>query len=167
MDCSHHKRCNRRFNKLAAMLRDAKVAPEQGLRRGRSEANHNPRLKDRDFRIQPWTAGGNLSGIGLFVNTALASRLPFEVFDRIGHINFRSIDSCFHQSFVEQCSGGTDKWLALEVFLVPGLFPYKNHFGVWSALAKDRLRSALPKVASLAVFCRFLQRRDSRVYWKQ
>jgi len=77
---SHHQGRELKLQKLAAMLGDPEIAAEQRLGRSGAQADDNLRLQEGDFRIKPRAAGGNLSGIALFVDAALAAGFPLRVF---------------------------------------------------------------------------------------
>src|SRR5689334_10488825 len=149
------------------MLRHTKLPAEQRLRCRGPQANHYFGFQDANFRVQPRTTGGNLGCIRFFVDAALSTRLPFKVFYSISNINLRSVNSCFHQSFVQQSAGRPHKGLTLEIFLIAGLFAHKDNFGLPFPFTKNGLRPALPQVASLAFLRCLLQRRKGRVWRNQ
>src|ERR1700730_2066781 len=144
MHRSHHEWGERRVKKLAPMLSHAKISPEQGLRRSCSQADHYLRPKNGNFRIQPGPAGGYLGGGWFFVNETFSARFPFKVFDGVRDVNSFSIDSRFHQSLIQQSACWTHKGFPFPVLPISRLFPDKDNFGIWLALATDGLRSALP-----------------------
>src|SRR6202008_3085644 len=64
---------------------------------GSTEPNHNLWLNQLDLRLEPGMAGLNFSRSRFLVQSALAKRLPFKVFDRIGDITEITIDLCLVQ----------------------------------------------------------------------
>src|SRR6185369_15740072 len=109
MDGCRDKRRQRRLDKFSAMLGDAKLRSEQSLRRGRSQADDDPRFDDGDFRVEPGTASSYFAGIGFFVNAPLAARFPLKMLYDIRDVNFCTVDARFFQSAIEQLAGGADK----------------------------------------------------------
>jgi hypothetical protein len=99
---------------------------------------------DGDFGFEPWPACRDLRRIRLFVNAALPSRLPFEVLHGIGDVNFGSVNSSFDERAVEQLSGWSHEWPAIEVLIIPGLFADQHDFGARRTSAKNRLRGITP-----------------------
>jgi len=81
-----------------------------------------------------------------------ASLFKLEMLDGIGDITLRAIDVCFLQARVEQPAGGADKWMALQVFVIAGLFADKHDARIVSALAKNQLGGILVKIATFAAF---------------
>lgn len=79
MHGGHHDGREWRFQELAATLGDAKVAAQQGLRRGGAEANDNFRTECGDFGIEPRVAGSYFRSIGFFVDATFSTRFPLEV----------------------------------------------------------------------------------------
>jgi hypothetical protein len=120
---------------------------------------------DGDFGFEPWPARCDLGRIWLFVNAALASRLPFEVLHGVGDVNFGSVNSRFDERAVKQLSGWSDEWPAIEVFIVPGLFADQYDFGVRRTSAENRLRGIAPQIASAAIAGSILQFRESWIGW--
>ena len=140
------------FEELAAALRDAECATEQGLRGGGAETDHDFGLEQCDFGIEPWAAGGDFRAIWFFVDAAFAARLPFEMFDGVGDIGFVAIDAGLLERGVEEFSGGADEWLALAIFLVAWLLADENDARFAGAIAEDGLRGVFVEVAGFAMF---------------
>jgi hypothetical protein len=78
------------------------------------------------------------------VYAALASRLPFEVLNRIGDINVVAINASGLKRFVEELSCGTNERPPLQVFLIARLFTHEHHLGTNAAFAKHGLSASLP-----------------------
>src|SRR4051812_47202828 len=109
------------FGPLAALLRDAELAAEEGLRRRCSEADEHVRADDGELRLQPRTARGQLAPARLRVDAALAPRLPLEVLDRVRHVGRSPVDARLHERLVQESAGGAYEWCALPVLTVAGL----------------------------------------------
>ena len=148
---SHHQGRQLELQKLTAMLGDPEIAAKQRLGRSGSQADDDLRLPEGDFRIQPRTAGGNLSGIGLFVDAALAAGFPLEVFHGIRDIGFAAVDARFDHGMIEDSAGRADKGLARKILLMAGLFTHKHDFRVRRTAAENGLRPPFPKVAGSTV----------------
>ena len=144
MNRGRHGGSERGFQKLTAVLGHAKLAPKQGLRGGGSHTNYHLRTHDGNFGVKPWPACRNLRGIRLFVNAALASRLPFEVLYGIGDVNFGSINSRFNQGAVEKFPGRSNERAAVEVLIIPGLFSDQHDFAARRSGAEYGLSGIAP-----------------------
>ena len=149
----HDVGSERRFEKFAAMLSDAKVAPEEGLGGGCTEADDHFGFERGNFRFEPGTAGGDFGGVWLFVDAALAARFPLEMLHCVGDVNFLAVDARFGEGGVEKFACRADEGKPFEVFLITGLFADEHDFRGRTAVAEDGLGGALPEVAILAVFC--------------
>lgn len=90
---------------------------------------------------------------------------PFEVFDRIGHVNFVALDLRFFERTVEQTTGGSDEGMTLPVFLISRLFADKYHARPSRTFAKNRLSGVFIKVAALAMLGGLAQRRHGALRW--
>src|SRR5215475_10083041 len=100
MQCRHNRRKSWRVLNLSVVLRDAERRSEQSLGRGCSERNDQLWMHGFEFRVEPWSTGGDLLHGWLFVDAHLAARLPLEVLDRICDIDFAAIDLSFFKSLV-------------------------------------------------------------------
>src|SRR5438034_3507528 len=136
------------MNPLAAVLSHAKITSQDALCGGCAQQYNNFRLHYFDFGVQPRAAGGNLDGIGLFMNTPLAARLPLEVLHNIRYVNIIAIDAGCGQSFVQHRACRAYEWPALKVLFVSRLLAYHHHASVGPALAEYGLRSEPPKITS-------------------
>ena len=67
----------------ASFAGDAERRSEQGLCGGGAQEHEDAWLHDGELAVEPRTAGGNLHPIGLVVDPARASGLPFEMFHGI------------------------------------------------------------------------------------
>src|SRR6266850_6534614 len=118
VDRRQHALGPRRVHPAAALLGDAEAGPEQGLRRGRAEANHGLRLDDVELGLQPRQARADLRLVGLGVDAPLPARLPLEVLHHVGDVDVAAVDAGLGQRAVEQLAGGPDERTPGEVFLV-------------------------------------------------
>ena len=140
----HYDGRERGFQELAAMLGDAKVATQQGLRRGGAHANDYFRMKRGDFGFEPRPASCYFPGAGFFVDAAFSSGLPFKMLHGVGAVNFFAVNSCFRKRLIQEVAGGADEWFAFQVFVIARLFADKNNFCVGQALAEHCLRGVFP-----------------------
>lgn len=86
---------------LAVGLRDFERGTKQGLSSDRPKADDQPGMHNFQFCLKPGAASMDLLYAGLFVNAELSARLPFEMLDGIGDVNFSAIDTGFFQAFIE------------------------------------------------------------------
>src|SRR6478672_9421262 len=111
-----------RFNELAPLFGDAKFWTEQSLRRGGAEGHNYFWFDYGDFSLEPGTASRDFAGVGFFMNAAFATRFPFEMFDNIGDVSLRTIETSFVERAIKQTAGRTDKRFAREIFFIAWLF---------------------------------------------
>src|SRR5437870_6140639 len=88
------------------------------------------------------------------MNSALTSRLPFEMFHCVRDVNLGSINSSFFERLIHDFSGRSNKGLTGDIFIIPWLFADEHHRCAFRALAKNGLRRALEKVTGLTIFRR-------------
>ena len=124
----------------------AATAPRQTRMRG---------LDERDLRLEPRSARGDLGRVRLRVNAALAARLPLEMFHHVGEVHQLPLDSRLLERPVEQTAGRADEWMACDVFLVARLLADHHDLGMPGALTENRLRGARVEVARPAARRRF------------
>src|SRR5437764_1157708 len=86
-----------------------------------------------------------------FDDVVLLCALTFVLLEHVGEVRLRAIDASFFERIVEQTSCRANKWFALEIFFVTGLFADEKNFSATRAFAKDSLRASLPEVAGFAV----------------
>src|SRR5882724_5235430 len=79
------------------------------------------------------------------MDSALTSRLPFEMLHRIRHINVASIDSSLFERLVHDFSCRSDERFASDILVIPRLFSNQHDWRGFGSLAKDSLRGALVK----------------------
>ena len=84
------------------------------------------------------------------MNAFFAPRFKLEMLYRVGHINFRPVDPCLKQRLIPDVSGWPNEWLALQVFLVTGLFPHKHDLRFCRPFSKYCLRRVPVKFAPFA-----------------
>lgn len=66
-----------------------------------------------------------------FVDTQFAAWLPFEVLDRIRHVDLAPVDLSFFQALVQQFARRADKGAALFVLMISGRFTDHHHGDLW------------------------------------
>jgi hypothetical protein len=66
------------------------------------------------------------------------------MFDDVGYVNVRPINSGCGQGPIQDSTGRSNEWTALQVFFVSGLLAYHHHSGIGDSLAKDSLGAKLP-----------------------
>ena len=142
MNSGGHWAIRRRKN-LTAMLGNAKLRSQQSLCSGCSQANDNAGKDGCDFLLQPRTASHNFQRIGLLMEPNLAPRLPFEMLNRVGQVNFGSIDAGRLQALIQQLTGRTDKGSPLLIFAITGLFADQKYRGANIAFTKHNLGRVL------------------------
>src|SRR6185312_5913916 len=128
--------------------RDAKAAPEQLLRRGRSERDDQLGPDHGELGLEPRAARGQLARVGLLVQPSLAAGLPFEVLHGIGDVDLVAIDTGGHQRLVQEPSRRPDERVALPVLLIAGLLTDEHDARVTRPLAEHGLRRASIEVAA-------------------
>src|SRR6266496_6117065 len=163
MNCCHNVWSERRFDELPTLPCHSKLCPQQSLRCCCSENNDYYRLYQSNLCLKPGPASGDLLCVRLFMNPALSSWFPFEVFDNICDISLRAIYACFFKCGIEQSSSRTYKWFTCEIFFVTRLFANKNNFGSRPAFAKNSLRASLPKITGFAISGSFFKQWKCRL----
>ena len=101
-----HERGERRRDELAPMRRHLELTAEQRLRRRSPQADDHARLDHLDLGGQPRPAGGDLTGVGLFVDSPLSPRDPLEVLHHVGDVRIAAIDLGLGERAIEQLAGG-------------------------------------------------------------
>src|SRR5438094_10035891 len=96
------------------------------------------------------------------MNSALTSRLPFEMFHCVRHINVASIDSSLFERLVHDFSRRSNKGLTGDIFIIPWLFADEHHRCACPALAKNGLRRALENATGPTIFRRLPDGRPAR-----
>jgi hypothetical protein len=117
--------------------------------------------------VEPRPARANLLHVRLFVNPALPSRLPLEVFDHVGEIHATPFDVRLYQSFVEHSTCRADEGSPLDVLSVAGLLTNEHDLGGPRALSEHGLRAGLPQIACPAGGGSLSQRRQTATYRNQ
>lgn len=146
------------LDEAAAFFGHAPCGSEDRLRRAGSEAYQNRGANHRHFRFEPRLAGSQLSAVRLLVNSPLAAFFEFEMLHGVGDIDGKAIDTGFDQRAIEEAAGGSDKWMALAVFLITGLFTNEHDGSRTLAFAEDSLSGMFVQIASVAGLHGLLQR---------
>src|SRR5438874_4254632 len=147
----HHVRREWRRDQLPALLGHFESRGDERLSGGSTEADNDLRLQDPDLGVEPQPAGGDLAPIRLFVQAPLPRRAPLEVLHRVRDVDRVTVDSRGVEGFVQDAPRRPDERLAGDVLFVARLLADEDDLGGPAALAKYRLRRALPQVASLAM----------------
>src|SRR3954470_12464227 len=138
-----------RGDERAPLLRDPEAASEQRLRRGRAEQHQHARLHERDFRLEPRTAGGNFRTVRLRMNAALAARLPLEMLYDVRDVDDPTIDAGLDERTIEQLSSRADERMACEILRIARLLAHHHHFGAARTFTEYRLCPTLVQVTRL------------------
>ena len=75
------------------------------------------------------------------MNTTLSARFPLEVFDCVGDVAFRAVDSYCPQGLVQNAAGWANKRLPNRVFFIAGLFANEEYIDVWSSFGRGRSKA--------------------------
>ena len=110
---------------LPVLFGDSKLPAQQGLRCGCSQADPSIWFYAVHFGIKPRATGVYFGGVWLVMNTALAARLPLEMFHNIGKVHCVAIDSNALKRFVQDSASWAHKWFAREVLIVARLFAHQ------------------------------------------
>jgi hypothetical protein len=86
----------------------------------------------------------DLACVGTLMQPSLATRLGFEMFDCVGHINPSAVYAGFKESLVHQLSRRTDEWTTVKVFLVSRLLAHEHDLSVRPSLSEHRLSRVFP-----------------------
>src|SRR4051794_28506052 len=120
MDGRHHVWRERRRHELAALLRHAKSAPEQRLRSRGSKAHDHERVHEIDLHPEPWTARVDLGRTRTPVEPPLPAWFPFEMLDRIRHVDLVAFDAGGLERTIQQSPGRADERPPGAVLLITG-----------------------------------------------
>ena len=82
--------------------------------------------------------------------STFAPRLPFEMFDGIGHIDLRTIDPDLGKSLFHQTPRRSNERMPAQVFLVSGHLADEHNSRRNISFAENRLRGVYVNVAALA-----------------
>src|SRR4051794_5472851 len=160
MDRREHVRRQVRLDRLAALARNAEAPPEERLRRRRAEAHEHGRLHDRELRVEPRPARGDLRPSRLRVDPPLAARLPLEVLDDVRHVGARPVDPRLLERLVQKATRGTDEWMPFAVLPIARLLADEHELGPRRAFPEHRLSARPPERTRLASGRGFAQRSE-------
>ena len=138
-------------------VRVQQLAPVLGHAELTAEQHQDARLDRLQLGLEPGSAGRHLGPVRFLVDAPLASRLPFEVLDRVRRVGQRTVDPGSRERLVEELAGGSHEWSAGKVLLVSGLLANEHDLGGGRPLAEDGLGSELPQAAALAACCGLAQ----------
>src|SRR5215469_10406730 len=120
----------------AAQLGHGRIDGEQRLGSHSAEGHDGLGLDNLDLPKQVWRAG--------FAFFALGSAIArWTALDDVGDINVFAAQSHRLDHVIQQLSGATDEWLALNVFVGTGSFTDEHQIGTRIAYAKDNLLASL------------------------
>src|SRR3954452_7433493 len=85
---------------------------------------------------------------GRFMHATLAARLPFEMLDGIGNVEFGAIEAGVHECTVKYCARGTDERMPFQIFDIAGLLANQDGAGARVAFAEYGLGGIAPQRAS-------------------
>ena len=140
-----------RSEHLAAVLREAKLRPQQILSSGRSQTDDHLRLHGLDLRFEPGAASCYFERIRFFVEPDLAPGFPLEMLHGVGDVHLAAINSGGFQALIQKQSGWPDKRPALLIFTIAWLLSYEKHGGMRPALAENDLSGPLIQVATMTM----------------
>src|SRR6266498_3008750 len=160
MNGGHYVGSKSGFYKLSTLFGYAKFWAEQCLSCGGAENHNYLWLNKCDLGLEPGTASRNFLSVRFFVDAAFATRLPLEMFDNISDVSLRAVDAGFFQGVIEQATGGTNEWMASEIFFIAGLFADEHDHRAAAPFAEDGLRASFPEVAGFAIGGGLAQRRQ-------
>ena len=101
------------------------------------------------------------------MKASFAAPYPFEMFDRVGHVNLLARNSCFNQGLVKQTPRWPDEGSALPIFLVSGLLSDKHEVRPLRSFAEDRLGGVLVKITASAELGRPTQGLECTLFRKK
>jgi len=87
--------------KPAALLQQLVLLANHGASRSCAEADYELGLDARQFSLKPRLAGVYFRLGGSFVDATLATVVEFEMFDGVGDVDFRTVDTGFFESSVQ------------------------------------------------------------------
>jgi hypothetical protein len=82
-----------------------------------------------NFPFEPWTASYYFECARFFVEPDFASWLPFEVFDGIGNVDIRPVDSSRLKALIKKLARGSYKWLPLLILMIARLLANEKDRG--------------------------------------
>ena len=144
----------------AAVLGEAEVVAQQGLRGHRAQAHDQLRAYGDDLCAEPGPARLDVAHLGRLVDPALTALLEPEVLDGVRHVHRRPVDAGLVHRLLQQSAGRTDERDALAVLDVAGLLSHQHHPCLWAAAGEDSLGCWAVQLAALAVHRRLSQSLD-------
>jgi len=153
-------RSPRMFHKQPALFGQTIVGSENRLRGSRAETDNDFGLDCGKFRFKPRPARLDFGSARFLVNPALAALFELKMFDGVGYINDRPVNTSLLQRAIEQTAGRTNEGTSHSIFLVARLLADKHDRSRWRTFAEHRLCSVLIEVASTARLNSFAQNRN-------
>src|SRR5919106_4416251 len=143
MDGNESDQTGLQVDELTAFFGNKNRLAQNGLGCRCSHTNHDLRPQGLELGLQPRLARRDLSDRGLLMQPPFAAPYPLKMLDCVGHINFTARNSSLNQRLVKQTPRGSDEGMALPIFLISGLFSYKDDAGFLRSLTEHRLRGVL------------------------
>src|SRR6266550_484211 len=107
-----------RRKNFPALARDSKRRSKDRLTGGCSENDKQFRPNEAQLGFEPGTASRDFARVGLLMDPAFAALFPFEMFHRVGDVNFFTVDSRFFQPAIHDFSGRTNERFTGKVFVI-------------------------------------------------
>src|SRR5437660_7274788 len=102
------------------------------------------------LRFQPGPTSGDVARTWFLMDPAFPARFPFEMFHRVGDINFVAVDSGVLECAIQNFSGWADKGFASHIFIITRLLTDHEHGGAFRAFTENGLRCFLIERAGSA-----------------
>lgn len=152
---------------LTAVLRDLEGSAEDRLSGRGAQTDEHLRPHNRQLRVEPWPARGDVRHRRFAMDTSLPARFPTEVLDCVGDVDLVAIEPGVGEASVEQLPGWTDERMALEVLTVTRLLTDDHHPSRGGALAEHGLRAEVVEVAPGADLGCTLERLEVEPRWEE
>jgi Ku70/Ku80-like protein len=116
--------------------------------RGRGAEKDQDAGSDRgEFRVEPGTAGSDLTAVGFVVDPSPAACAPLEVLDGICDVHRVPVDAGSREGDVQYVAGRPDERPTRTILTIAGLFADKHQLGLARPFAEHGLRGIPPEVA--------------------
>src|SRR4051812_16936122 len=151
MDRGGDERRQLRLDRLATLLRDPEVAPEQALGGRGAEQHQRLGLHQVELLVEPGPAGVDLEALGRLVDAPPTALLELEVLHHVRDVDVVTRDPDGLERPVELAPGRSHERAALAVLLVAGLLPDEHGPGALQPFAEDGLARVAPQMAAATV----------------
>jgi hypothetical protein len=109
------------------------------------------RFHAANFHLQPHIASVDFAQVRLFVEPALAARLPLEVLYGIGYEDLVALECRRIKAQVKYPARRSYEGMATQILFIARLFADKHDSGITRPFARDGSRGVLPQIAAPAV----------------